>query len=293
MMKTEEEQIWTILKLIEWSANYLSEKGFDDARLNAELMLAHALNLKRIDLYMKFDTILSPDQLAKYKSYFNRRLKHEPVQYILGYTEFMGIRFEVNPAVLIPRPDTEVLVESVLNYCKTLSSKNISVCDIGTGSGCIAISLAKMIPDSLVTAIDKSAEALEVAERNGLSAGVSERVKFVHTDLLKEKYEDENFDIIVSNPPYISKNEVETLQPEVRFFEPEYAYTDFADGLSFYRMISKFGHAILKNTGSIFVEVGYNQAEAVKDIFENDKYSEIESYKDYNGIARVVKAERR
>jgi release factor glutamine methyltransferase len=292
-MKTEEEQIWTILKLIEWSANYLSEKGFDDARLNAELMLAHTLNLKRIDLYLKYDKVLSPDDLARYKSFFSRRLKQEPVQYILGYTEFMGIRFEVNPAVLIPRPDTEVLVESVLNYCKTLSSKNISICDIGTGSGCIAISLAKMISDSMVTAIDKSADAIDVARRNAISAGVSERVKFVHIDLLKKKYEAENFGIIVSNPPYIPKDEVETLQPEVRFFEPDYAYTDFGDGLSFYKMISKLGHTILKNAGSIFVEVGYNQAEVVKRIFENDKYSEIESYKDYNGIERVVKAERR
>jgi release factor glutamine methyltransferase len=292
-MKTEEEQIWTILKLIEWSANYLSEKGFDDARLNAELMLAHTLNLKRIDLYLKYDKVLSPDDLARYKSFFSRRLKQEPVQYILGYTEFMGIRFEVNPAVLIPRPDTEVLVESVLNHCKTLSSKNISICDIGTGSGCIAISLAKMISDSMVTAIDKSADAIDVARRNAISAGVSERVKFVHIDLLKKKYEAENFGIIVSNPPYIPKDEVETLQPEVRFFEPDYAYTDFGDGLSFYKMISKLGHTILKNAGSIFVEVGYNQAEVVKRIFENDKYSEIESYKDYNGIERVVKAERR
>jgi release factor glutamine methyltransferase len=256
-------------------------------------MLANALNLKRIDLYLKFDSVLSTDELARYKSFFNRRLKHEPVQYILGYTEFMGIRFEVNPAVLIPRPDTEVLVESVLNHCKTLSSKNISICDIGTGSGCIAISLAKMIPDSLVTALDKSVEALEVAKRNALSTGVSERVKFVRTDLLKEKYEDENFDIIVSNPPYIAKDEIETLQPEVRLFEPDYAYTDFGDGLSFYKMISKLCHTILKNAGSIFVEVGYNQADVVKKIFEGDGYIKIESYKDYNGIERVVKAERR
>ncbi|MBI5019846.1 MAG: peptide chain release factor N(5)-glutamine methyltransferase [Ignavibacteriales bacterium] len=291
-MKREEEQNWTILKLIEWSANYLSEKGIDDARLNAELMLAHTLDLKRIDLYLKFDKILSPDELAKYKSFFNRRLKHEPVQYILGYTEFMGIRFEVNPAVLIPRPDTEVLVVSVLNHCKTSILKNISILDIGTGSGCIAISLAKMIPDSVVTAIDRSADALEVAKQNATLAGVSDRVKFVQTDFMNERFAQDKFDIIVSNPPYIPKNELETLQPEVRLFEPEYSYTDYGDGLSFYRMISKLGHTVLNNTGSIFVEVGYNQAEVVKRIFENDKYSEIESFKDYNGIKRVVKAGR-
>lgn len=290
----KEEQIWSILKLVDWSTNYLAQRGFDEARLNTELILCHVLGLRRIDLYLKYDMILSSQELSTFKSLFKRRLTHEPVQYILGYTELMDIRFEVTRDVLIPRPETEILIEGVITHCKLANPPVEKIFEIGTGSGCIAVSLTKHLPNLFITTIDKSFEALEVAKRNAVASNVKERINFINLDFLQNDLNSfsDNYDIIVSNPPYISKEEIDSLQPEVRLYEPQSAYTDFGDGLAFYKAISHHGNKMLHNDGWIFVEVGYNQNENVREIFKRDGYRNIEIIKDYDGNVRVVKAQK-
>lgn len=293
-MRTEEQKSLTILKLLEWSTEHFSARGFEEARLNSELLLAHVLEVRRIDLYMKHEMLLAPGDVAKFKSCFNRRLSHEPVQYIVGWTEFMGLRFELNPSVLIPRPETEILVESVIaQSVKNPREGELSILDIGTGSGCIAISLARMVPGSRLVALDVSPEALSTARSNAMKLGVDQKVRFMRHDVMKEDGPPGKFDIIVSNPPYIPVADVETLQPEIRIFEPRAAFTDFGDGLSFFRRISMLGTGLLRPEGALAVEVGYDQADFVREIFLGDGYSEIEMIKDYGGIPRVVMGRRR
>ncbi|MBI5476070.1 MAG: peptide chain release factor N(5)-glutamine methyltransferase [Ignavibacteriales bacterium] len=288
------ESQWSILKLIEWSTNYLIQKGIDEARLNTELMLGHVLNLKRIELYLHYDMILSETELSHFKNLFKKRLTKEPLQYILGYTEFMGIRINVTPAVLIPRPETEILVEAIIKKLKSSKKSNNKIFEIGTGSGCIAVSLAKYLPDISITAIDKSTSALEVAKQNASDSNVNNKIKFIESDFLSQNYDSPGglYDVIVSNPPYIHQDEIDSLEAEVKNFEPENAYTDHSDGLTFYKAISLNGKNMLINGGLIFVEVGYNQGQTVKNIFQSDGYRNIKLINDYNGIGRVVIAEK-
>ncbi|MBI4810571.1 MAG: peptide chain release factor N(5)-glutamine methyltransferase [Ignavibacteriales bacterium] len=228
----KEQNTWSVLDLIEWSTRYLTDKGFDDARLNVELLLCHVLNCQRIDLYLRYDMILKSAELSSYKTLFQRRLTHEPLQYILGKTEFMGLTLIVNPEVLIPRPETEVLVERVLEMSKKYPTEFIRFLDIGVGCGCIAISLAKYIDQSLVEAIDISKDALDVAAKNVNHYHLENRISLIQADVLKDlpTFQYSPFDVIVSNPPYISKNEFETLQPEVKDYEPGIASTDYING---------------------------------------------------------------
>ncbi|MEK6572007.1 MAG: peptide chain release factor N(5)-glutamine methyltransferase, partial [Bacteroidota bacterium] len=235
-MKTisTEQKVWTILEIISASTEYLKSKGIDDARLNAELLLAHVLGYKRIDLYTNFDEALDELEREKYKALLRRRAAREPLQYILGESEFMGLRLHVDRRVLIPRPETEVLVEKTIELCKSYGEggEAIKVLDIGTGCGNIAITVAKSVPSAVVTAIDISADALEVAMHNAELHGVSERVTFKQVDVLSSSnaLADRTFDIVVSNPPYISKEEFALLPPEIWDYEPRVATCDEEDG---------------------------------------------------------------
>ncbi|MBI1803989.1 MAG: peptide chain release factor N(5)-glutamine methyltransferase [Ignavibacteriae bacterium] len=289
---TQQQQAWTILSLIEWSTQYLSDRQFEDARLTVELLLCHVLQCKRIDVYLKFDNLLTAEQLATFKQLFKRRLNHEPLQYITGETEFMGLRFMVDPRVLIPRPETEVLVEQVIDYNKSKPNTHLKILEIGTGSGNIAITLAKHLPGCILSTCEIDAGALELARENARRHGVEQQIAWLNLDILQDipTLSTQRFDVIVTNPPYISREEFQNLQPEVRDFEPSIATTDDEDGLRFYRRIADIGGKLLEKGGAIFMEIAYNQGKAVPALFVQSEYRLVEVVKDYSGNDRVVKA---
>jgi release factor glutamine methyltransferase len=222
------------------------------------------------------------------RDFVKRRISREPLQYIVGETEFMGFSFKVNSNVLIPRPETELLVEEVIKFSKETPDKFFRILDIGSGSGNISISLAKLIPNSSVTAIDCSDEVLQIGIKNAELNGVSEKIIFSQTDILKENFcLDIKFDIIASNPPYISLPEYDDLEPELKF-EPKSALTDLNDGFSFYRQITKLGKQILNPGGLVAVEIAYNQSNEVFSLFHDSGYSNIHRVKDYSNIDRII-----
>ena len=283
---------WTILCIIEWSANHFSSKLVDSPRLTAELLLCHVLGCRRIELYTNFDRILSPDELDRFKTCLKRRLAHEPVQYIVGSTEFMGLKLEVDRRTLIPRPETELLVEHVIERARDRGSRPIRILDIGSGSGNIAVSLASLIPSSEVIALDISPDALDVARGNATRHAVEGRVKFAVYDIMGRDgaYDAEPFDFVVSNPPYIPAADIPSLPPEIREYEPLIALRDSGDGLSFFRRIGETGARLLKPDGWLFVEIGFDQRGAVCAIFGDLGYAQLRSFRDYAGIDRVIEA---
>ena len=288
-----QKRVWTILEMLQWGTSYLSEKGFDESRLTVELLLCHVLRLKRIQLYTSFDKPLTDAELASFKGLFQRRLQHEPAQYIIGTTEFMGREFVVDRRVLIPRPETEVVVEQALRYAKEhFPGQHLRILDIGTGSGCIAVSLAALIGNASVVAIDKSSDAVDVARINAEKNGVEKRVTFSVGDVFGASENDvlSKFHLVVSNPPYVSKKEFEELQPEIKEFEPSFAVTDDGDGLSFYRRIAKIGQSFLDEEGAIIVEHAYNQSESAQKIFTEAGWSDVQPFNDYSGKDRGLVA---
>ncbi len=285
---------WRIIDIINWGGQYLKSKGIDEARLTIELMLCHILKCRRIDLYIDFERPLTKAELEELRNIIKRRLKKEPLQYIIGKTEFMGFEFKINPDVLIPRPETEILVEKTIETIKKEfpDETTVKVLDIGTGSGNIAISIAKFLGGKVeVLGIDLSDKAIQIAEENAKLNNV-ENIEFIRFDFFDADFENKfknQFDIIVSNPPYISTEEFETLQDEIKIYEPRIALTDGADGLSFYRRLADLGGEIISNRGFILAEMAYNQAEKVKEIFKSAGYEEIKTFKDYLGFERVIK----
>jgi release factor glutamine methyltransferase len=280
----------TVLESINLSTEFLKNKGIESPRINAELLLAHILNCKRLNLYLSFERPLAENELQQYRELLKRRSKFEPLQYIIGSVEFYGIDFKVNPTVLIPRQETEILVENIIGYFN--NSGNIKILDIGTGSGNIAVSLAKNLHNSFVTGIDISDEALSLARENALLNSVIERTDFVKLDFLKEDLSQNDFDLVVSNPPYISLEDFETLRPELRDHEPKFALTDFNSGFHFYEIISAKSVNLLKPGGKLFFEVGKDQFSKVAAIMEQYNYQNIIVIKDYSNIERVIMGDR-
>jgi len=278
-------KVWRIVDLIQWSESYFREKTHQNPRLEIEWMLCSLLNCERLDLYMRFDEPLSGSQLSTLRGWVKRRSKSEPLQYITGSCEFYGREFFVDKRVLIPRPETERLIDEAIKSIKDVRSPNIL--DIGTGSGCIAITLAKEIENSIVTGIDKSIMSLQVSKKNSAELNV-ENVTFFEMDILNQ-YPKEKFDLIISNPPYIPKGEIPDLMKDVKDFEPEIALTDFDDGLTFYKRISEIIPHILKGDSSCILELGLgNHPRKVVSIFKESGYSNMEIYDDYNGDKRVL-----
>ena len=278
-------KVWRIVDLIQWSDSYFREKSHQNSRLEIEWMLCSLLNCERLDLYMRFDEPLSGSQLSTLRGWVKRRSKNEPLQYITESCEFYGREFFVDKRVLIPRPETERLIDEAIKSIKHVRSPNIF--DIGTGSGCIAIALAKEIENSNVIGIDKSIMSLQVAKINSAELNV-ENVTFLEMDILNQ-YPKEKFDLIISNPPYVPKKEIPDLMKDVKDFEPEIALTDFDDGLTFYKRISKIIPHILKDNSSCILELGLgNHPDKVLSIFKETGYSNMEIFDDYNGDKRVL-----
>ncbi|MEW6506222.1 MAG: peptide chain release factor N(5)-glutamine methyltransferase [Bacteroidota bacterium] len=276
----------TVLSALKLASEYFEKKGISSSRANAEILLANTLNCKRLDLYLKFDQPLKEIEVEIFRQYIARRGKYEPVQYIVGNTEFYGLILEVNPSVLIPRPETEILVETILNEVNAADAPMIL--DIGCGSGNISIALAKNIPNAEIFSVDISEAAIEVAQNNARKNN-AQNINFiigniVSNDLLNEYF----FDVIVSNPPYVGIDDYNSLHTEITSYEPVFAVTDNEDGLKFYRKISEIAAERLKKCGKLFFEIGFGQSSNVHKIMFDQGFEEIKIVKDYQRINRVI-----
>lgn len=259
-----------------------------------ELLFSQVLKKDRISLYLEKDTYLKKHSAKKIGNALKRRINGEPIQYILGRANFFGLEFKVNSDCLIPRPETEILVEKAINMVTGLRSPvtgKIKILDIGTGSGCIAISLAKNLKVVEITAIDISKDALRIAKENAVYHKVNDKIKFIKGDLFNTHHLSPNaYHLIVSNPPYVSAKEMHDLPVEVRH-EPRLALDGGRDGLTFYRKLIKFSPEYLNKNAFLILEIGYKQSNQIKKFLKKtNKFEIIEVLKDYNGIERIVVA---
>jgi release factor glutamine methyltransferase len=255
----------------------------------AELVLSQVLDCDRVSLYLNKGLVLDKDKSAIVSNIFKRRISGEPLQYILGKCEFMGFEFKVDKRALIPRPETEILVEAALKELKIEADAVSKVLDLGTGTGCIAVLIAKLLPKSIVWALDVSKDALELAQENASLNKV--KIKFLCSDLFKE-IRNNKFDLIISNPPYVSLEEFQGLAKEISF-EPKLALVAGIDGLDFYRSIISQSVNYLNNNGLLALEVGINQSQPVRLMLEKKDFSDIKIINDYNNIQRVIIAKKR
>jgi release factor glutamine methyltransferase len=301
----------TVLEAIQKSTEFLAKRGVDSPRLQTELLLAHLLRLPRMKVYLNFERVLTPAETDGLRELVKRRGRREPLQHITGSTSFCGHEIAVNRHALVPRPETELLAELGWKFLSTLNLQPPAVLDFGTGTGCIAIALAAKCPDAKIIALDISADALALARENAARNNVAERIEFLQGDgfAALEKFgvrrragalesgdmsphsKDGSFhpfDLIVSNPPYIPSAEIETLQPEVRDFDPRGALDGGADGLEFYRRLAAEAKPFLKPAGKIMLEFGDGHADAVKKIFEGEKWIVEAVQDDYSQRARIL-----
>lgn len=283
------EETWTILKVLQWTTGYFQRKGIEQPRANAEVLLSHLLGMERLQLYLHHDKPLSADELASYREAVRRRASREPLQYITGKQEFWSLEFEVAPSVLIPRPETEILVERAIQLLR--NSPQATVLDLGTGSGAIAVCIAKECPSVRVVATDKSLPALQAARRNAVRHGVQDRVHFAAMDLFGGFFpSSRRFDLVATNPPYIGDAEFPSLQPEVAQYEPESALRgEGPHGLEIIRRILRDAPAHIKAGGELLMEIGQGQAEILENELTIDPRVEaFEFIRDYSGILRVL-----
>ena len=266
----------------------LERAGIAEAKLDARLLLEYACDTDHSTLFAHPDREVSDKELEAYRELLARRAQREPVAYILGNWDFMGLTFRVNSDVLIPEQDSELLVEEAMRFCED----GMKVLDLCTGSGCIGLSLLRFTNYTNLVATDISAKALDVARSNAESLGLSDRATFIETDLFPEiPDKDKRYDLILSNPPYIASSVIEGLAPEVRDYEPRLALDGDEDGLAFYRRIVQNAGDYLYSSGYLIMEIGYDQAEAVTGLMEADgRYHDIEVIKDYGGNDRVIRA---
>ena len=279
------------MEVIQQSTEYLAKRELDSPRLQIELLLAHVLRVPRLRLYLDFARVLTPAELDAVRALLRRRARREPLQHLVGSTSFCGFEIEVNPAVLIPRPETEVLAERAWNFLAENSEKSAGTrraLDWGTGSGALAVSLAVKCPVAEWVAIDVSAAALVVAARNAARHGVAERIRFLESDGFAALPAEDSFDLIVTNPPYIATDEIAMLQPEVRDYDPRQALDGGADGLDFYRRLAGELAPRLRAGGRLMAELGDGQAEAVSEIFRANKWVVEAVVADYSGRSRVL-----
>jgi release factor glutamine methyltransferase len=277
----------TVLETIQKSAEFLAKRDVESPRLQAELLLAHLLKMPRMKLYLNFDRALTQPETDNLRPLVIRRGQREPLQHITGSTSFCGLEIAVDRRALVPRPETEILAELGWTFLSTLGPGQTAL-DFGTGTGCIAIALAAKCPDARITALDASADALALAGENARANNVTARMEFIHGNGFVALPGSARFDLIISNPPYISTAEIQTLEPEVRDFDPRPALDGGADGLDFYRMLSAQAGPILKSGGKVMLEFGDGQAPSVRKLFEDEKWI-VEAIKDdYSQRARIL-----
>lgn len=283
---------WTIGGLLAWAADYFQQRGIDSPRTTADLLLAHALGVARIDLYLRHDQPLNADELAQFKGLIRRRLAREPVAYITGVKEFWSLELTVTPDVLIPRPETECLVEAALAAAAAMDCEQpLRILDLGTGSGAIAIALAKQLPGSRVVASEISPGAVAVARENVKRHNLKNQVRILTADWLSPFDASRRpFDLIVSNPPYISSNAFEDLQPEVRDYEPRRALDGRLGGLECLERIVSDAYRYLTAGGYLLLEMGHDQRERLhRMVRQTARYADIVFFKDYSGHDRVAR----
>lgn len=278
------DRIWRLIDILNWGETYFRDKNFDNPRTEIELLLQHLIGCKKIDLYLQFEKIVKPKELITLRSWVKRRINREPIQYITRSSEFYGRKFIVDQNVLIPRPETEILIDVSVEI---LSKKNSpTIIDIGTGSGCIGITLALEIPSSNIIAIDISDSALSIAKKNADMYSIR-NIEFLRLDILNQDII-HIADMLISNPPYISKEEIPDLMEDVKDFEPMIALTDKCDGLDFYRKFSDIMPHVIKKNGTAILEVGRgSHSDRVKEIFCKSGYNNIDIVKDLNKDKRV------
>lgn len=286
----------SIRVLLDEAVERLLAHGVENPTLNAERLLCQIFGIRRVDLYVEAERVYAFEFAQEFRSLVARRCAGEPLQYIVGEAEFMSLPFKTDRRALIPRPETEILVEHVLCWCKTRSagSKTVKMLEIGAGSGCIAVSLAKYLPAAQVLAVDVTEEALSLARENARLNGVANQVEFMQADYLDDHFAPtlgQKFDAVVSNPPYVSLEDYSQLPAEIREFEPEIALHDGGDGTSFYRRLTEAAPAVLRKGGLLAVEVGLGQARAVESLFDRNGFRRITSLADLNDIKRVVSGE--
>lgn len=319
----EPQNAWTILELLRWTTDYFHTKGVSEPRASAEVLLAHTLGVSRLDLYLRYDQPLNSEELARFKALVVRRREGAPVAYLTGHREFWSLDFQVTPAVLIPRPETETLVAAAVEVGKefggggqgrrapapspmppppTPYGEDVEAglkparwgIEIGVGSGAVVVALAKELPQVHWIGVDISAAALEVAQDNARRHGALDRVQLLQGDLLSAFKPQASFDLLVANLPYVPRRMWETLPRDIKHFEPREAFLGGEDGLDLIRPFIRQAHLYIKTGGWVLLEVGDGQAEKVEGLLQQSgAYDRMESIKDFNGIERVVRARRR
>lgn len=287
-----EQEEWSVGRLLTWTTDYLKKNNSDSPRLEAEILLAHARGCQRIELYTAFSDLVAPDVRGKFRDLVKRRAEGTPVAYLVGEREFFSLSFKVSPSVLIPRPETETLVVLALTFLQSLpvGDKPPRVIDVGTGSGAIVVALAKHFPGAEYFAVDKSPEALVVAQENAAKHGLSEAIQFSHGDLLSGQPKDA-FDLIVSNPPYVSESEYDALPRDVREFEPKLALVGGKAGDELVQTLVTQAANCLKPQGRILIEISPMLDDAVRSFLESQPaFEQVAVQKDLAQLARVVGA---
>lgn len=291
---------WTIIKLLKWTTSYFKSHDIDSPRSTAEILLAHVLKLKRIDLYLQYDKPLYIDELSKFKVLIKRRIEREPVAYITGVKEFWSMDFAVTKDVLIPRPETECLVEAALSLLPDDKSPDVkrmpkSILELGTGSGAVILAIASMWPKYIYFASDHSVKAVKLARQNSKLHGLDTAVNFFCADwLMPLKSEMQPFDMIISNPPYVPTMVIGRLQPEIYKYEPISALDGGKDGLFCLRHIINTAHLYLNPNGSLLLEIGHDQKNDVRSIIEKcGNYENVVFINDYSGYNRVVRVKKK
>lgn len=285
-------EVWNISRLMGWTTDYFISHHIDSPRMTAEILLAHSLSISRIDLYLQYDKPLNSEELSNFKALVKRRVNREPVAYIIGTKGFWNLDLEVNAHVLIPRPDTECLVEKALEVIPPSDDNPpLTVLDLGTGSGAILLALASERPHHMYVGVDVSFQAVRVAENNKNKLLPDRCVRFVTGNWFDMFQPVRLFDVVVSNPPYIPKKDIDGLEPEVSAHEPRLALDGDDDGLFCLRHIVKTAPGYVKKGGYLLMEMGFDQQEGVRELFASYPcYEHVEFFKDYAGNDRVVKA---
>jgi len=287
---------WTIIKLVQWATTYFGNHDIDSPRATAEILLAHVLNTRRIDLYLRYDQPLIPAELERFKALIKRRLKREPVAYILGSKEFWSMDLQVTRDVLIPRPETECLVEKALESLALDSNPESKlILELGTGCGAVILALASENPRHAYWATDISINAIRIARQNARQNDLNGRVDFIVGDWFAPlRSKPGLFDLIVSNPPYIKSEDLNRLQPEIHAYEPLLALDGAADGLDCLRHIIQSAYFFLNPGGVIILEIGHDQKEPLKQmIAECGQYEEVDFYQDYSGHDRILQIKKK